>query len=78
VRPGPHELAELRELLASAAQALGELKPQERRALLLQAQGYSYAEIRGLTGWTHTKVNRCLSEGRARLRELQPPPTAPR
>jgi RNA polymerase sigma factor (sigma-70 family) len=72
-RPGPHELAELRELLASAAQALGELKPQERRALLLQAQGYSYAEIRGLTGWTHTKVNRCLSEGRARLRAVASP-----
>ncbi len=69
-RPGPHERAELRELLESAAGALRELKPQERRALLLQAQGYSYAEIGRLTGWTYTKVNRCLSEGRARLRTL--------
>ena len=39
-------------------------------ALILQAQGYSYAEIQQLCGWTYTKVNRCLAEGRARLRQL--------
>jgi RNA polymerase sigma factor (sigma-70 family) len=44
------------------------LKPDERRAIVLQARGYSYAEIQDITGWTHTKVNRCLAEGRARLR----------
>jgi RNA polymerase sigma factor (sigma-70 family) len=69
-RPGPAERAEQRERLIEIARAINGLKPQERRALLLRAQGYSYAEIRGLTGWTYTKVNRCLAEGRARLREL--------
>ena len=48
-----------------------ELKPQERLALVLQAHGYSYAEIRRLCGWTYTKVNRCLAEGRARLRRAR-------
>jgi hypothetical protein len=46
------------------------LKPQERRVIGLLAVGYSYREIMELTGWTHTKVNRCSAEGRARLREL--------
>jgi hypothetical protein len=32
------------------------LKPQERRALGLQAAGCSYAEIEAITGWTYTKV----------------------
>ena len=46
------------------AQALGRLKPQEVRCLLLRAEGYSYREICAETGWTYTKVNRCLAEGR--------------
>ena len=69
-RPGPSEHAEWRERAKAAARALLALKPQERRALLLQAQGYSYAEICRITGWTYTKTNRCLAEGRARLRRL--------
>jgi RNA polymerase sigma factor (sigma-70 family) len=69
-RPEPHERLERREQVADAIRLLLKLKPQERRALVLQAQGYSYAEIRELCGWTYTKVNRCLAEGRARLREL--------
>jgi RNA polymerase sigma factor (sigma-70 family) len=68
--PGPQERLERREQLAAAARLLLELKPQERLALILQAHGYSYAEICQLCGWTYTKVNRCLTEGRARLREL--------
>ena len=68
--PGPQELLERREQAADAIRLLLKLKPQERLALILQAQGYSYAEIRRLCGWTYTKVNRCLAEGRARLREL--------
>jgi RNA polymerase sigma factor (sigma-70 family) len=68
--PGPHELLEHRERVARAALLLRRLKPQERRALILQAEGYSYAEIQAITGWTYTKVNRCLAEGRARLRQL--------
>jgi RNA polymerase sigma factor (sigma-70 family) len=68
--PGPHERLERREEVAAAARLLQALTPQQRLALVLQAQGYSYAEIRRLCGWTYTKVNRCLAEGRARLREL--------
>jgi RNA polymerase sigma factor (sigma-70 family) len=69
-RPGPMERAERRERVAAAARALAALKPDERLAIALQAHGYSYAEICELCGWTYTKVNRCLAEGRARLREL--------
>ena len=68
--PGPQERLERREQLADAVRLLLELKPQERLALLLQAHGYSYAEICRLCGWTYTKTNRCLAEGRARLRQL--------
>ena len=31
---------------------------------MLRAEGYSYKEICAETGWTYTKVNRCLAEGR--------------
>lgn len=68
--PGPVEAFDQRERVARAAHVLRRLKPQERRALALQAQGYSYREIGRITGWTQTKVNRCLAEGRARLRRL--------
>ena len=47
---------------------LAELKPAERRALGLIGAGYSYREVGEITGWTYTKINRCLSEGRAALR----------
>jgi RNA polymerase sigma factor (sigma-70 family) len=47
-----------------SAEALQRLKPQEVRALVLKAEGHSYQEICELTGWTYTKVNRCLTEGR--------------
>ncbi len=67
-RPGPAEQLEGRERIAAAAGRLRRLKPQERRALALQAAGCSYAEIQAITGWTYTKVNRCLAEGRADLR----------
>lgn len=66
----PAEQAERREAARERARALRQLKPAERRALVLLGEGYSYAEICELTGWTYTKVNRCLAEGRARLREL--------
>ncbi len=67
-RPGPADRAERRERVGLAARALATLKPDERLAIVLHALGYSYAEIGELCGWTHTKVNRCLAEGRARLR----------
>src|SRR4051794_20852879 len=47
-----------------AAEALRRLKPQELRAMWLRAMGHSYAEISELTGFSATKVNRCLAEGR--------------
>jgi RNA polymerase sigma factor (sigma-70 family) len=50
--------------LTRAAEALGRLKPQEVTALWLKAQGLSYREIAERQGWTYTKVNRCLTEGR--------------
>jgi RNA polymerase sigma factor (sigma-70 family) len=66
-RPGPMERAEGRDRVAAVARALAELKPDERLAIVLQAHGYSYAEIGELCSWTYTKVNRCLAEGRAKL-----------
>ncbi len=47
-----------------AAEALRRLKPQERRAMGLKAFGHSYAEISEATGFSRTKVNRALTEGR--------------
>jgi RNA polymerase sigma factor (sigma-70 family) len=66
--PGPEQEAERRERVAEVAARLAELKPQERRAIALQAAGCSYAEIQAVTGWTYTKVNRCITEGREALR----------
>ena len=59
-----HEQAERLERLRLGAEAMRGLKPQEIRALLLRAEGYSYRQIQEITGWTYTKVNRCLTEGR--------------
>ena len=59
-----HDQAERLDRLRIGAQALKQLKPQEIRALVLRAEGYSYKQIQEITGWTYTKVNRCLTEGR--------------
>ena len=59
-----HDQAERYEQLRQGAEALEQLKPHEIRALRLKAEGYSYREICEITGWTYTKVNRCLTEGR--------------
>ena len=68
--PCPAQRAERREDCRERARLLARLKPNERRALVLKGEGYSYREICELTGWTYTKVNRCLAEGRARLRQF--------
>jgi RNA polymerase sigma factor (sigma-70 family) len=65
----PAELAERGEALDIAREALAALKPQERQALLLQAEGHSYDEIADQLDWTRTRVNRNITEGRARLRD---------
>jgi len=44
------------------------LKPNETEALLLLASGMSYREIGEAKGWTYTKVNRLLTEGRQAFR----------
>ncbi|HVY78801.1 MAG TPA: sigma-70 family RNA polymerase sigma factor [Solirubrobacterales bacterium] len=66
----PDERAERHEDVARSREALQALKPAELRALGLLAEGYSYAEIGAMTGWSQTKINRLLAEGRARFRSL--------
>jgi RNA polymerase sigma factor (sigma-70 family) len=63
--PSPEDQAISSERVARSAEALRRLKPQEVRALWLRAEGRSYQAICEETGWTYTKVNRCLAEGRA-------------
>ena len=65
---GPAERVERREAIARSREALKTLKPAELKALTLLAEGYSYAEIGEMTGYSQTKVNRCLAEGRERFR----------
>jgi RNA polymerase sigma factor (sigma-70 family) len=64
------ELAEVTEETETLLGQLAALKRDERQALGLLALGYSYREICEITGWTYTKVNRCLVEGRTRLRQM--------
>jgi RNA polymerase sigma factor (sigma-70 family) len=52
--PSPTDRAARRERVARSGEALRALKPQEVRALTLKAEGYSYAEIGEITGWTYT------------------------
>jgi DNA-directed RNA polymerase specialized sigma24 family protein len=52
-----------------ARRRLGALKGDERRAVVLHAAGFTYGEIGERCGWTHTKVNRSLYEGRRVLRK---------
>jgi len=65
---GPGEHLERREQIGRSREALQALKPAELRALTLLAAGYSYVEIGEITGFSQTKVNRCLAEGRERFR----------
>jgi RNA polymerase sigma factor (sigma-70 family) len=67
---GPGESVVRREAVARSREALRSLKPAELRALTLLAEGYSYAEISSITGYSATKVNRCLAEGRESLRRF--------
>jgi RNA polymerase sigma factor (sigma-70 family) len=50
-----------------ARRQLRRLKPDERTALGMAAAGCTYEEVGTIRGWTHTKVNRCLYEGRRSL-----------
>jgi RNA polymerase sigma factor (sigma-70 family) len=62
--PTPDERLLSFDMVNRSAEALKRLKPHELRALWLRAQGHSYSDIGAITGWSYTKVNRCLTEGR--------------
>ncbi|MBS1888791.1 MAG: RNA polymerase sigma factor [Actinobacteria bacterium] len=66
---GPDALYERREEVEQVAGVMRELKPDERTAMVLVGLGYSYREIEEMQGWSKTKINRCLVEGRARVRK---------
>jgi RNA polymerase sigma factor (sigma-70 family) len=55
------------ERVRRSAEALRALKPDEARALMMKAHGLSYEEIGERNGWTYTKVNRAITEGRRRF-----------
>jgi RNA polymerase sigma factor (sigma-70 family) len=65
----PAEEVVSHERLRHTAEALQRLKPQEITALVLRAHGLSYREICTRTGWTYTRTNRAITEGRRALRE---------
>src|SRR3954454_550675 len=58
------------ERVERSVEALKALKPDEARALLLKAEGLSYEEIGSRFGWTYTKVNRSIAEGRKRFLKI--------
>jgi RNA polymerase sigma factor (sigma-70 family) len=58
------------ERVRRSAEALRALKPDEAKALMMKAHGLSYEEIGERNGWTYTKVNRAISEGRRRFLDV--------
>jgi RNA polymerase sigma factor (sigma-70 family) len=68
-RSGPAELVERFEEMARVTKLIEALKPAEREALILFGLGYSYKEIAQMRGWSIRKVTRCVTEGRATLRQ---------
>jgi RNA polymerase sigma factor (sigma-70 family) len=63
----PEERVLGQDRVARCAEALTHLKPHEAQALWLKALGNSYAEIAEGQGWSYTKVNRLMAEGRRAL-----------
>jgi RNA polymerase sigma factor (sigma-70 family) len=64
------ERRESAERVERSAEVMRRLKRDEARALMLKAEGLSYVEIAERLGWTYTKVNRCITEGRRRFMKL--------
>ena len=64
------ERFESSERVERSAEVMRRLKRDEARALMLKAEGLSYNEIGERLGWTYTKVNRCITEGRRRFMRL--------
>jgi hypothetical protein len=58
------------ERVRQSAEALRELKPDEAKALVMKAHGLSYDEIGARYGWSYTKVNRSITEGRRRFLDV--------
>ena len=63
----PDEVVASSERVRRSAEALRSLRPDEARALMMKAHGLTYAEIAERCGWTYTKVNRSITEGRRRF-----------
>jgi RNA polymerase sigma factor (sigma-70 family) len=61
------DVAASSERVRRSAEALRALKPDEAQALMLKAHGLSYDEIGERNGWSYTKVNRAITEGRRRF-----------
>jgi DNA-directed RNA polymerase specialized sigma24 family protein len=61
---GPEERIAERD---EATPRLAPLKADQRTGLGLLAAGFSYKEIAARRGWSYTKVNRCVREGRGRM-----------
>ena len=66
--PAPEARIIHAEKIAEQRNELAALKHDERKALWMFAAGFSYADICKTCGWSYTKVNRCIAEGRAALR----------
>ena len=63
-----------------ALAALPEIKRDQARALAARMLGWRYMEIADAFGWSYTKTNRCVTEGRAAIRKAlgaDEPPAAP-
>ena len=73
VAPAPERSVEEKiasgERVRRSAEALRALKPDEAKALMMKAHGLSYAEIGRRNGWSYTKTNRAITEGRRRFME---------
>lgn len=52
------------DLARRAGEALATLKEDQAQALCMRAQGLSYDEIAEAYGWSYTKTNRTITEGR--------------
>jgi RNA polymerase sigma factor (sigma-70 family) len=69
--PGPDRTVDEQiasgERVRRSAEALRALKPDEAKALMMKAHGLSYEEIGARNGWSYTKVNRAVTEGRRRF-----------
>lgn len=65
--PSPEDVVLRKEEMDQAAEALRGLKDDEVQVLRQHASGQTYAQIAAGAGWTRTKVNRKLVEGRRRF-----------